>query len=372
MTAAPELSPGAESRPVHDFRALNPDDDFRIKNFMVCPEGLGLSGCRLLVYALIYSFSYDPDAAGFYGSIDYISARTGASRASVKDALRWLAEEGLVKVSGTRRSRRGKAANVYVVSDEAAEKARNSFRRAWSDPRFARQLDRGRNTTSCGGKQSTNNGQFPAPIVENTADEGPKGPVSGLYSPSKWPETGHDKKDINKKANHPTDRPSESPSQHAALDRSVGRTFESLDRESVNRNLLGTESGRARTMAALASLMAQGFEGDAVVEAWRTRQGSCEGRQARHYPQLAKWLSSTAPDGARSLCEAAARERAAAQGRDRAKKIRKAYEIDREFAWMLDAFDEARRAQAPDPSEIERARAAASRRLEALVAEGVV
>lgn len=67
---------------------------YTIHEFMT--DLLELRGSRLLVYALIYSFSRD-GAGEFRGSREYISASTGLSTRTVDSVLGELVREGLVE-----------------------------------------------------------------------------------------------------------------------------------------------------------------------------------------------------------------------------------------------------------------------------------
>jgi len=54
---------------------------------------LGLRGSRLLVYALVYSFSRDAES-DYHGSLGYVAEWCGVSRGQASDILKALVEEG--------------------------------------------------------------------------------------------------------------------------------------------------------------------------------------------------------------------------------------------------------------------------------------
>ena len=74
-------------------------------------EDLGLSGVALRVYALIYSFT--KSGGDCFGSVDYIAERVGASRSSVKYAIKNLLANGYIeKIEDT-----SIKTNRYVAKD---------------------------------------------------------------------------------------------------------------------------------------------------------------------------------------------------------------------------------------------------------------
>lgn len=67
------------------------------ERFIVIPEWmieLGITGNRVLVFAIIYGYS--KDGGWFQGSISYLCKRTGMSRRSVLRALQSLVDDGFL------------------------------------------------------------------------------------------------------------------------------------------------------------------------------------------------------------------------------------------------------------------------------------
>ena len=68
------------------------------ERFIVVPEWMidqGLTGNRVLVFAVIYGYS--KDGGWFQGSISYLCKRTGMSRSSAVRALQSLCEDGFLR-----------------------------------------------------------------------------------------------------------------------------------------------------------------------------------------------------------------------------------------------------------------------------------
>ena len=78
-------------------------------------SALGLSGGKLLIYAVIYSF-YEYGRGGFYGSQEYLMALTGYSKRTVVSAIGELEKMDLIV-----RSKQGKK-NIYIINTMALEK----------------------------------------------------------------------------------------------------------------------------------------------------------------------------------------------------------------------------------------------------------
>ena len=89
------------------------DTHITIHSFM--QENLGLNGVALKVYALIYSFTRA--GSDCHGSVDYICERVGASRTSVKAAIKKLLEKGYItKIEDSKIK-----TNRYVANDDPFE-----------------------------------------------------------------------------------------------------------------------------------------------------------------------------------------------------------------------------------------------------------
>ena len=89
------------------------DTNFSIHNFMI--DDLKLDGVPLKVYALIYSFTKAGNDC--HGSVDYICERVGASRTSVKSAIKKLLEKGYItKIEDSKIK-----TNRYVANDDPFE-----------------------------------------------------------------------------------------------------------------------------------------------------------------------------------------------------------------------------------------------------------
>ena len=101
------------------------DEYIAIRNFMVAEGGLGLGNAASRVYALIYQFSID-NAGCFYGSLNYLAARTGIGRRSAVRALKELVDDGLVKEVGYYRRGDNQNTKKYVADVEKADAARRA------------------------------------------------------------------------------------------------------------------------------------------------------------------------------------------------------------------------------------------------------
>ena len=66
---------------------------FFVHNFMIY---LNLTSSELLIYALLYSYTKSKEGL-YFGSLDYIAARTGVSRKTVDRAINKLLSNGLIK-----------------------------------------------------------------------------------------------------------------------------------------------------------------------------------------------------------------------------------------------------------------------------------
>ena len=76
---------------------------FRIEDWMM-GGGLGLKGCELLVFAII--FSYSRGSGQFFGSEGSLALRTGYSRKQIGEALERLRAKGLLVRSGEKHPER--------------------------------------------------------------------------------------------------------------------------------------------------------------------------------------------------------------------------------------------------------------------------
>ena len=86
--------------------------NYSVMGFMT--EGMGLSGTRLLVYALIYSFSRSGE---FHGSRRYLAAATGATLRTVDRAIDSLLESEFILRVGE-----ADGMPIYVADMEVAGK----------------------------------------------------------------------------------------------------------------------------------------------------------------------------------------------------------------------------------------------------------
>lgn len=95
--------------------------------------------------------------------------------------------------------------------------------------------------------------------------------------------------------------------------------FAKLAETAVNRNLLVSRDDYERTFGAYSALVSAGYSPDAILAAWKARQGACERemREPRYYPQLYRWLTSDSPDCARKSLERASRKASSDSGKGR-------------------------------------------------------
>ena len=66
---------------------------YRIQGFMC--EKLGLSGCELLIFAIIYSFTKG-ERGSYYGTLDYLARAGGMSESTVRRSLLSLLEKNYI------------------------------------------------------------------------------------------------------------------------------------------------------------------------------------------------------------------------------------------------------------------------------------
>lgn len=143
-------------------------DYFVIHTFM--PRLMGLGGSELLVYALIYSFnSKDED---FYGSVSYISERTGLSESSVKRALKslttikYIFRDSVTKQGTVKYSINKPFLNKYVLNEEKVNESKDVHEGHFDTPDDVVQNEPapGSKRTLRGVKMSYNNKE----IINNT------------------------------------------------------------------------------------------------------------------------------------------------------------------------------------------------------------
>lgn len=87
------------------------ESGFVVYGFMV--GELGLSGIKLLIYALIYSFK--KSGLTYYGTQEYLSDRIGCSLASVKRSLKALTDAKLI----TKVYENGSRMPIYTINELA-------------------------------------------------------------------------------------------------------------------------------------------------------------------------------------------------------------------------------------------------------------
>lgn len=115
------------------------------------------------------------------------------------------------------------------------------------------------------------------------------------------------------------------PTNHPTRDDSA---FDQLAETAVNRNRLGSASGRAETRASWENIIDAGFTADEVSRAWEARQARQEARSSdpRYFPQLLRWLRD---DAIREIeaCRKAAAPKPASHGGQEAPAGSRAAEI---------------------------------------------
>lgn len=185
-----------------------------LRNFMIAEGGLGLSGVKALVYALVYQHSpadaLQNDSGCYFGSIDYTAARTGASRRSVINAFHELLVEGLIMETGNYVQGNNLTTKKYIVNRRRAERARTDFANYWLHADT--QVDSGEETSpdnafeSSGaisapegpcdgsGANSAPDGQFDSPssgaMEASRAETAPEGPCDDSDAVSAPEDTG--------------------------------------------------------------------------------------------------------------------------------------------------------------------------------------
>lgn len=187
--------PSKQPKPV--LRGSSHGEYISIRNFMCAEGGMGLSGVRAMVYALIYSHSpadaLENSTGCYYGSIEYTAARIGAGRSTTIDALKWLVKEGLIVEKGEHRQGDSSTTKRYVADQERALAAQRRFQEYW-DARNPRDAETPSGPETVPGRPPAENGVFSRPETgpghsaprPETVPENPQ--ESGSGSPR--PETG--------------------------------------------------------------------------------------------------------------------------------------------------------------------------------------
>lgn len=315
---------------VHQFGLLSPDsaDDFiAIRNFMIAEGGLNLNSTIAPVYALIYSFSVDNQGV-FAGSIAYIQSRTHLSKSSVIRSLKSLLEDGLIIEVGEYKRGNNRDSRCYRANIAVADKAKRTFREHWGKLQKQTRLSAGVLPSSVNltpeGKIDHNNG-FPqcsspaitltenvdnTPQIASSVSLTPEGSAAHVENPSFecQPDTRSGvsltpyKKEPKKDSIHQTNQNSLSESvTHERMDGEFfdEEKFRALQDSCVNRNLI------SQSQAAYLKLLGLGFDAEIIYQAWQNKQAACkaQGRDGKYYPQLKRWLESTASDGAAAECQ---------------------------------------------------------------------
>lgn len=111
------------------------DEYICIRNFMSAEGGMGLSGVKAQIYALIYSHSpadtLADDTGCYFGSIDYTAARIGAGRSTTIESLKWLLKNGLILEKGEHVQGDSSTTKKYVANRERAIAAQQQFKDYW-------------------------------------------------------------------------------------------------------------------------------------------------------------------------------------------------------------------------------------------------
>lgn len=338
------------------------DEYIAIRNFMVAEGGLGLGNAASRVYALIYQFSID-NAGCFYGSLNYLAARTGIGRRSAVRALKELVDDGLVKEVGYYRRGDNQNTKKYVADVEKADAARRAFADYWieqeresGDPIApgACELPDGEpglegfstNDDDPEHVENPSSGAILAPEesrtdVENPASSAilaPGGAILALDQVPFWHPNNQSEDSLLEPTNQQGTRVGAgTPEARQDAGRSAGseedEAFDRIVEAAVNRNLI------AKSRPAFDALVAKGVKPSEIERAWAARQAQAAGFEARHHPQLKRWLEDPSPAGALRSIEAS---RAGGRTRKAKKPVSRAWRMqmlaakDREFARMLE------------------------------------
>lgn len=92
---------------------------FSIFGFMTAKDGLALTGVKLQIYAIIYSFTHN-GRIEFEAPLDYIAEFTGSCRRSITQALSELVDKGFI-LKTDRNTDKGKT-NAYRVNLDVVKK----------------------------------------------------------------------------------------------------------------------------------------------------------------------------------------------------------------------------------------------------------
>ncbi len=146
---------------------IRDDNYYQISGWMI--NKLGLSGNRLLVYAVIYGFSQDGES-GFCGGLDYLVQLTGASRRTVINTLNDLTDAGLLEKRPVRK--RGVEYSSYICTSAKTAPVQE-MHQCKNDPEVVQKLHSG------SAKIAPNNKE----IIKDNKDNTPYIPP-GKYDPA--------------------------------------------------------------------------------------------------------------------------------------------------------------------------------------------
>ena len=321
---------------------LNPnssDDFIAIRNWMIAKGGLELNLTDAAVYALIYSLSIDEQAV-FYGSLKYLISRTGLTKMSLIRILKRLQERQLILEVGHYVRGNNRTTKCYQANIEKADEAKESFNEYWTNAqkqtsdqqivensvsgnkKLPEESFRSQNVTGSGNKMLPNKKYIKKDSL--TSNSNPSNQPSILddraatpvdcssrsdfttNSIDGWTDDQRISKSIDEDPNieiDPMDRRSVEKSEKSEIDLDPSRISAALDilcDSSINRNRIHD------VREAYSALLENGYTPVEIQDAWNHVQQQClrEAREPRYYPQLRKWLSSSAVDGARAAIDA--------------------------------------------------------------------
>lgn len=336
---------------------LNPnssDDFIAIRNWMISKGGLELNLSDAAVYALIYSLSIDEQAV-FYGSLKYLISRTGLTKMSLIRILKRLQERQLILEVGHYVRGNNRTTKCYQANIEKADEAKESFNEYWTNAQKQTSDQQIVENSVSGNKK------LPEDNVENSASGNKKLPEESFRSQNvtgsgnkMLPNKKYIKKDSLTSNSNPSNQPSILDDRAAtpvdcssrsdfttnsidgwtddqriskSIDEDPNIEIDPMDRRSVERSekseidldpsrisaaldiLCDSSINRNRihdVREAYSALLENGYTPVEIQDAWNHVQQQClrEAREPRYYPQLRKWLSSSAVDGARATIDA--------------------------------------------------------------------
>ncbi|MEG0724370.1 MAG: hypothetical protein RR419_09170, partial [Akkermansia sp.] len=282
----------------------DPSEFIAIRSFMSAEGGMGLSGIKAQVFALIYQYSIDGGGM-YYGSLEYTAARVGSSKRVISRTIKDLLDAELILQVG--KHCQGDTSNTkrYVANPIKIDAAKENFAQYWnkmaSEQAIVENYPSGDILSPEANVENYPSGDILSPEeLENTSFRGHFVTCSGdILSPYKT-----FKDNLNPSIPPSNDNPNPDTTKTGRTEIFGNRDEDQLlEPESSWKKLtsLAVNPNRlAESYAPYRQLIACGYTPAEIHNAWLARQDECEraGKETRYFPQLKKWLESQDLNGA--------------------------------------------------------------------------